>query len=409
MNATLRSLGIALILGTALPVLGTGCGDTTAGDEQNVTATTGRFEIIVGQDSQRYFQLIAANGEKVLRSEGYTSLSGCKNGIASVKKNGVSADNYEILEAVNGEFYFNLIAGNGQIIGTSETYVSRANAERAVDTVVNVVEGASTAEIDATGAKFETFTGVDGQEYFRLRAKNGQIILQSEGYTSSAGADNGIESVKTNGTDPDAYTIVEAQNGQHFFHIKAGNGEIIARGELYVSKYNAQRGAETVRKTIRDMTGEAASDDDIQTAIEDAADGLYYMSEGDYPFLYVHADLDNQEITEELVREKLAHYVDGDPDADKPLATLYGDSKTFSEWQSDPSECADVDQDQRDDCYKQSALDQVLADNLTDLQVFYFGAYGGPGYVDGVAVSIIIVGRTPAGNLAGVRTIAIWT
>lgn len=51
-------------------------------------------------------------------------------------------------------------------------------------------------------------------------------------------------------------------------------------------------------------------------------------------------------------------------------------------------------------------LDAAVDANLTDIEVFY---YGGPGYVDGVAVSIIIVGRTPNGNLAGVRTIAIWT
>ena len=43
------------------------------------------------------------------------------------------------------------------------------------------------------------------------------------------------------------------------------------------------------------------------------------------------------------------------------------------------------------------------------IKVFYFGRNGSRGHVDGVGGSVIIVGRSPSGNLAGVRTIAIWT
>ena len=101
----------------------------------------------------------------------------------------------------------------------------------------------------------------------------------------------------------------------------APNQEIIGHGELYASKYNAERGAETVRRIVRELTAVSASDDDIRVAVEAAADGLLYTSEGDYPFLWVHAGLDGETaVTEQLVREKMAAYVDGDPDADKPLA-----------------------------------------------------------------------------------------
>jgi uncharacterized protein YegP (UPF0339 family) len=44
--------------------------------------------------------------------------------------------------------------------------------------------------------KFSTKTGKDGQHYFNLLATNGQVILSSEGYTTTAAMHNGIESVK---------------------------------------------------------------------------------------------------------------------------------------------------------------------------------------------------------------------
>lgn len=47
----------------------------------------GQFEIFTATDGQYYFRLLAANGEKILRSEGYVSKSGCENGVQSVKEN----------------------------------------------------------------------------------------------------------------------------------------------------------------------------------------------------------------------------------------------------------------------------------------------------------------------------------
>lgn len=53
------------------------------------------------------------------------------------------------------------------------------------------------------GASFEVFQGSSGEYRFRLKAPNGEIIVQSEGYTSKAGCMNGIESVKKNAADAD--------------------------------------------------------------------------------------------------------------------------------------------------------------------------------------------------------------
>ena len=57
------------------------------------------------------------------------------------------------------------------------------------------------------GGEFEIFKGKKSQFYFRLRAKNGEIILQSEGYTSKSGCKNGIKSVKVNSGDEEKFNI----------------------------------------------------------------------------------------------------------------------------------------------------------------------------------------------------------
>ncbi len=41
-------------------------------------------------------------------------------------------------------------------------------------------------------------TAKNGQFYFNLTAKNGQVIASSEMYTTKAACENGIESVKEN-------------------------------------------------------------------------------------------------------------------------------------------------------------------------------------------------------------------
>lgn len=47
-------------------------------------------------------------------------------------------------------------------------------------------------------AKFEIYKDASDQYRFRLRAANNEIIAVSEAYTTKAGCQNGIESVRTN-------------------------------------------------------------------------------------------------------------------------------------------------------------------------------------------------------------------
>ena len=95
----------------------------------------GKFEIGKRKNGEFQFNLKAGNGQVILTSQGYADKSGCKNGIESVKKNAPDDDRYERKTASNDKPFFNLTAGNGQIIGSSEMYESVASRENGIESV----------------------------------------------------------------------------------------------------------------------------------------------------------------------------------------------------------------------------------------------------------------------------------
>lgn len=223
--------------------------------ELAVVLGTGRFETFTGRDGQYYFNLRAGNGQRVLVSEGYASSSGRAGGIASVKNNGVTESRYLLREASDGSWYFVLTATNGQIIGLSEMYSTKSNAVAGMGRVQQLIKNTVAQEVaQRTADMFETFRGLDGKYYFHLRAGNGEIILQSQGYTSSSGAKSGIASVQANGVNQAMFSVLPAADGRYYFNLKAANGRIIGRSEIYETKYNAERGVTAV---VRILTGGA--------------------------------------------------------------------------------------------------------------------------------------------------------
>ncbi len=107
----------------------------------------GKFVIKTQKDGQFYFNLLAGNGQSILKSEAYTTKPACLNGINSVKTNASNDDRFERKESTNGKPYFNLKAGNGQVIGTSELYESVAARENGISSVKN---NAPEAAVDDT-------------------------------------------------------------------------------------------------------------------------------------------------------------------------------------------------------------------------------------------------------------------
>ena len=74
-----------------------------------------------------------------------------------------------------------------------------------------------------------------GQFVFNLKASNGKVILTSERYKAKAGAENGIASVQKNSPDDARYDRRKSKSDQPYFVLKAGNGEIIGNSEMYSS------------------------------------------------------------------------------------------------------------------------------------------------------------------------------
>lgn len=227
----------------------------TPGDEQDISAASAsaRIETFEGLDGQHYFHLVAKNGEVVLQSEGYRSLDAAKNGVKSVLENGGRSSAFEMRDAKDGDSYFVLKAPNSEIIGVSETYASRSNADRGANTVKSLMRELADKQPSAAPpqAKFETFEGEDGLTYFNLRAKNGQTMLSSQGYQNLQNAKKGVASVKENGVDESRFEVLEARDGQFYVRLKAGNNEIIGRTEMYASESNATRARDTMVSLLR--------------------------------------------------------------------------------------------------------------------------------------------------------------
>lgn len=112
-----------------------------------------------------------------------------------------------VIKTVSSGVKFNLLASNGQVIATSEVY---SNADACKNGIESVKKNAPAANVEnqtekdyavATHPKFEMYEDKAGEYRFRLKARNGEIIAVSEGYTTKAACLNGIESVQKNAPD----------------------------------------------------------------------------------------------------------------------------------------------------------------------------------------------------------------
>ena len=118
-----------------------------------------------------------------------------------------------VMRKTNTGVKFDLKAGNGEVIATSEVYAAEASCKNGIESVRKNAPIAAVEDQTVEGyavqkhPKFEIYTDKAGEFRFRLKATNGQIIAVSEGYKAMASCKNGIESVKKNAVD--APVVVE--------------------------------------------------------------------------------------------------------------------------------------------------------------------------------------------------------
>lgn len=96
--------------------------------------------------------------------------------------------NYQIKKTINNQYRWVLKATNGETLITSETYTTKQNC----------LNGISSSKVSVSDKNFERKSSTAGQPYFNQVANNYLVLGTSEMYSSIAARDNGIESVKRN-------------------------------------------------------------------------------------------------------------------------------------------------------------------------------------------------------------------
>ena len=115
----------------------------------------------------------------------------------------------------NGGFKFDLKAGNGQVLASSQIYKGLKTCQAGVASVIANAPAAAEENQTVEGfavqkhPKFEIYEDNGGKFRFRLKAKNGQIVAVSKPYKTAEAALTGVASVKKQAEG--AETVVEAE------------------------------------------------------------------------------------------------------------------------------------------------------------------------------------------------------
>lgn len=104
--------------------------------------------------------------------------------------------------------------------------------------------------------KFVISKRTNGEFQFNLKADNGQVILTSEGYTTRAACENGIESVRKNSGEDSRYERKKSANAKDYFNLKSSNGQIIGTSEMYESSAAMENGIASVKKNAPGASAE---------------------------------------------------------------------------------------------------------------------------------------------------------
>ncbi|MBI6115955.1 MULTISPECIES: YegP family protein [Flavobacteriaceae] len=99
--------------------------------------------------------------------------------------------------------------------------------------------------------KFEIKKDKAGEFRFNLKARNGQVILSSEGYKAKPSCMNGIESVRKNSQLDELFERKETASG-HRFNLKSTNGQVIGTSEVYTTLNAMENGITSVKKNAPD-------------------------------------------------------------------------------------------------------------------------------------------------------------
>lgn len=109
----------------------------------------GKIVFITGSDGHYYFDLLAGNDQVILRSWGFNNETDRERIINNMRRNYKQSNWFERKRSKAGEYYFVLRDEGGNIIGFSPMYASEASRDNGIESVRNNVIDATV--IKATG------------------------------------------------------------------------------------------------------------------------------------------------------------------------------------------------------------------------------------------------------------------
>jgi uncharacterized protein YegP (UPF0339 family) len=238
----INSLITALVLSVST-ITAVGCATVGADEDGEIdgeSAGAGKLSFWQATDSQWHFNLKSGNGAILLTSEAYTSRTGSIGGALSVLENGVDPAQYTVTKTATG-YTLHLKAANNEGIAFSQVYSTKSSATRAITSSVKAINSYLDKQAaNTSGARVEVLFNEATNKYrFNVHAKNGQIVLSSEQYTTEAAAFNGAFAVQTDGQAPANYTVMQNSAGGYYFNVYALNHQVIGTSQQYTSRESA--------------------------------------------------------------------------------------------------------------------------------------------------------------------------
>ena len=227
----------------------------------------GKYEVYEIGDGYQY-HLKASNGEILFVSEVYTTREGVSKAIDALKKN-IETGELRISKDKKGLFKFKLVAKNHRVLAISSTYPQEKGAQRASESFKKFAVKADIVDIEFEDADVKTATPIevntkerknggkfeiekfDGEYSWDLKASNGQILCQADGYTSKSGVMNSIDSFKKN-IKEGTFKCVKDKNNNYCYKLYTQSGRVCAVGESYTTKTSAESAANSVVAFYRD-------------------------------------------------------------------------------------------------------------------------------------------------------------
>ena len=227
----------------------------------------GKYEIYPNGDGYQY-RLKASNGEILIVSETYVSRENVIKAIDAVKRN-IETGDLRIIKDKHDMFKFKLVSKNYRVIALGSNYTTEKSAVRASESfkkfalkadIVDIETPVDKESLSATPVDLSSVEDKYGGKYvvekfngefsWSLRANNGQILLQVEGYTSKNSVLNSIEVYKKNAANG-TFKIVKDKNDNYHFRLYSLAGRVAAIGETYSSKQLAESAAASAYSYFR--------------------------------------------------------------------------------------------------------------------------------------------------------------